>query len=65
MSAIPLSRVAVQLRPEDNVAVAARHLQPGTEVLPICSTVIPGSEALMHSFTRAATSVAEGSYSSQ
>ncbi|MBI1918611.1 MAG: UxaA family hydrolase, partial [Planctomycetes bacterium] len=32
MSAVPLSRVAVQLRPEDNVAVAARHLQPGTEV---------------------------------
>src|SRR5438105_3332446 len=30
MSAVPLSRVAVQLRPEDNVAVAARHLQPGT-----------------------------------
>src|SRR6266403_1820011 len=32
MSVVPLSRVAVHLRPEDNVAVAARHLQPGTEV---------------------------------
>ena len=32
MSAMPLSRVAVHLRPEDNIAVAARHLQPGTEV---------------------------------
>jgi altronate hydrolase len=29
MSAVPLSRVAVHLRPEDNVAVAARPLQPG------------------------------------
>src|SRR5947209_5654125 len=32
MSVVPLSRVAVHLRPEDNVAVAARHLMPGTEV---------------------------------
>jgi altronate hydrolase len=29
MSAVPLSQVAVHLRPEDNIAVAARHLQPG------------------------------------
>jgi altronate hydrolase len=32
MPAVPLAEVAVHLRPEDNVAVAARHLQPGLEV---------------------------------
>jgi len=32
MSAVPLSLVAVHLRPEDNVAVAARNLAAGTEV---------------------------------
>jgi altronate hydrolase len=32
MSAVPLAQVAVHLRPEDNVAVAARHLQPGLEI---------------------------------
>jgi altronate hydrolase len=32
MSSVPLSQVAVQLRPEDNVAVAARNLAAGTEV---------------------------------
>jgi altronate hydrolase len=32
MSAIPLASVAVQLRPEDNVAVAARTLLPGMEL---------------------------------
>jgi altronate hydrolase len=32
MPAIPLSQVAVHLRPEDNVAVAARHLSSGQEV---------------------------------
>src|SRR5262245_35721712 len=32
MSAVPLSAVAVHLRPQDNIAVAARHLQPGLEV---------------------------------
>ncbi len=32
MPAVPLSQVAVHLRPEDNVAVAARRLEPGTEV---------------------------------
>jgi altronate hydrolase len=32
MSAVPLSQVAVQLRPEDNVAVAARNLAAGTEL---------------------------------
>jgi altronate hydrolase len=29
MSAVPLSQIAVHLRPEDNVAVAARHLAAG------------------------------------
>src|SRR5690242_21400400 len=32
MPAVPLSQVAVHLRPEDNVAVAARRLDPGLEV---------------------------------
>jgi altronate hydrolase len=29
MSAVPLSQLAVQLRPDDNIAVAARHLSAG------------------------------------
>jgi altronate hydrolase len=32
MSAVPLAQVAVHLRPQDNVAVAARNLSAGTEV---------------------------------
>src|SRR5262245_57809611 len=32
MAATPLAQVAVHLRPEDNIAVAARNLQPGLEV---------------------------------
>jgi altronate hydrolase len=32
MPAVPLSQVAVQLRPQDNIAVAARHLPPGQGV---------------------------------
>ena len=32
MSAIPLSEVAVHLRPEDNVAVAARNIPAGAEL---------------------------------
>jgi altronate hydrolase len=32
MPPVPLSQVAVQLRPEDNVAVAARPIPPGAEV---------------------------------
>ena len=32
MPAIELSQVAVHLRPEDNVAVAARALQPGEDL---------------------------------
>src|SRR5213080_4504272 len=32
MPAIPLSQVAIHLRPADNVAVAARTLPPGLEV---------------------------------
>jgi altronate hydrolase len=32
MSAVPLTQVAVHLRPEDNIAVAARHLRPGLEI---------------------------------
>jgi altronate hydrolase len=32
MPAVPLSQVAVHLRPEDNVAVAARNLEPGLEL---------------------------------
>ena len=33
MPAVPFSQVAVQLRPKDNIAVAARDLAPGMEVL--------------------------------
>ena len=32
MPAMPLSEAAVQLRPEDNIAVAARNLSPGLEL---------------------------------
>src|SRR5262249_54850446 len=32
MSTVPLSQVAVHLRPEDNIAVAARNLNPGVEI---------------------------------
>jgi arabinonate dehydratase len=32
MTAVPLSQVAVHLRPEDNIAVAARNLPPDAEV---------------------------------
>src|SRR5687767_15234844 len=32
MTAVPLSQVAVHLRPEDNVAIAARHLPAGTQL---------------------------------
>src|SRR3954468_3010515 len=32
MPAVPLSQVAVQLRPDDNIAVAARNLPAGAEV---------------------------------
>jgi altronate hydrolase len=32
MPVVPLAEVAIQLRSQDNVAVAARHLQPGLEV---------------------------------
>src|SRR5262249_42970210 len=31
MSTVPLSQVAVHLRPEDNVAIAARNISQGTE----------------------------------
>jgi altronate hydrolase len=32
MPSVPLSQVAVHLRPHDNVAVAARHIPPGAEL---------------------------------
>jgi altronate hydrolase len=32
MSVLPLSQVAIQLRPEDNVAVVARNLSPGAQL---------------------------------
>jgi altronate hydrolase len=32
MPAVPLTQVAVHLRPEDNIAIAARNLQPNTEI---------------------------------
>ena len=33
MPAVPLTQVAVHLRPEDNIAVAARNLPLGLEVM--------------------------------
>src|SRR5205823_12539548 len=33
MPAVPLSQVAVHLHPEDNIAIAARPLPPGSELL--------------------------------
>src|SRR5262249_55786960 len=33
MPAVPLSQVAVHLHPEDNIAIAARPLPPGAELL--------------------------------
>src|SRR5256885_13021405 len=32
MPAVPLSQVAVHLRPQDNTAIAARHLPPGMQL---------------------------------
>src|SRR5713226_7296312 len=32
MPTVPLAQLSIHLRPEDNVAVAARHLLPGTEI---------------------------------
>ncbi len=40
MPATPLSQVAVHLRPEDNIAVAARTIQPGLEVQSNGSTLL-------------------------
>ena len=39
MPAVPLAQVAVHLQPGDNIAVAARTLQPGLEVQANGSTV--------------------------
>ncbi len=51
MPAVPLSQVAVHLRPEDNVAVAARHLAPGMEVEHAGRTLrIAGRVGLGHKF---------------
>ena len=59
MPSVPLSRVAVQLRPEDNVAVAARHLLPGTEVQANGSTLTLSTPSLSASLTpRIAATVA-------
>jgi altronate hydrolase len=58
MSAIPLSQVAVQLRPEDNVAVAARLLPAGLEVsfdgatLTVASRVGMGHKLALRSIRR-------------
>jgi altronate hydrolase len=51
MAAVPLSSVAVHLRPEDNIAVAARPLPPGLEVLGPAGTVtLGGRVGLGHKF---------------
>lgn len=49
MPIMPLSQVAVHLRPEDNIAVAARHLQPGLELQHNGSTItLPSRVGLGH-----------------
>ena len=52
MHAVPLSQVAVRLSPEDNVAVAARHLAAGTEIAVNGTTITiaftPGVRAPSH-----------------
>jgi altronate hydrolase len=51
MPAVPLSAVAVHLRPEDNVAVAARSLPPGTEVdFDGATLTVSGRVTLGHKF---------------
>ncbi|MBL8799089.1 MAG: altronate dehydratase [Planctomycetia bacterium] len=49
MPATPLSQVAVHLRPQDNIAVAARNLAPGLEIQVNGSAVtLPGRIGLGH-----------------
>jgi altronate hydrolase len=51
MAAVPLSQVAVQLRPQDNTAVAARALAPGLEIKHNGTTLeMPGRVGLGHKF---------------
>jgi altronate hydrolase len=51
MPILPLSEVGVQLRPEDNTAVAARALQGGLEVSHDGGTLqLPGRVAMGHKF---------------
>jgi altronate hydrolase len=51
MPPVPLSQVAVQLRPQDNTAVAARPLPAGLEVAHSGSTLqLPGCIGLGHKF---------------
>lgn len=58
MPAVPLSQVAVHLRPEDNVAIAARHLIGGTELqwngctLPLTSRVGLGHKVALRSIRK-------------
>ncbi|HKB02769.1 MAG TPA: altronate dehydratase family protein [Gemmataceae bacterium] len=51
MPAVPLKSVAVHLRPNDNIAVAAKSIAPGTEVQIDGRTVIvPGPVRMGHKF---------------
>jgi altronate hydrolase len=51
MPAVPLSQVAVHLRPQDNTAVAARNLQPGLEITVNGTTLqLPARVGLGHKF---------------
>jgi altronate hydrolase len=51
MPAVPLKSVAVHLRPNDNIAVAARSIAPGTEVRIDGRTVtLPGPVRMGHKF---------------
>jgi altronate hydrolase len=51
MAAVPLAQVAVQLRPQDNTAVAARPLSAGLEIAHDGATLqLPGRVGLGHKF---------------
>jgi altronate hydrolase len=63
MPAVPLSQVAVHLRPEDNVAIAARHLPEGLEVEHAGRTLtLTGRVGLGHKFALRAIRQGEAVY---
>src|SRR5262249_49004041 len=45
MPAVPLAQLAVHLRPEDNIAVVARNLEPGLEIQHNGARLTPGKRS--------------------